>query len=344
MIINSSLNKYQKPFVIAEISGNHASDWDRTLRIIESAYEAGVDAIKTQAYDAESITFKSSRKEFILPSTLWKGRHLFDIYSEGSMPWAWHERIKNYCEEKNINFISTPFDHKGVDFLEKIKCKNIKIASSEANDIDFISYAASKAKNLFVSTGMASAKEIDRIYSIFNPSNYQNLVLFKCTASYPAPYEDMNLITIKNMLEKYSCKIGLSDHSLGISIPLIAYGMGAEVFEKHITLDRDDNALDSKFSLNPKEFKEMISQLKIAYQSIGEVFYGPTNSELTALTYRRSIYAIKNISKGEKFTRENIKTIRPANGLDPKNISQLLLKKSKRNIQAGYPILEDDLS
>ena len=339
---NSFLRK-NFPYVIAELSGNHSSNWERTLKIIEGAINAGVNAIKTQAYDADSLTFKSDRKEFILPSTIWKNRHLYDIYTEGSMPWHWHEKISEICKKNNIDFISTPFDHKSVDFLEKINCKYIKIASSEANDIDFIRYAASKSKKLFVSTGMASIEEIDKIYEIFKKNSYQNLVLLKCTASYPSPINDMNLITLKDMQRRYKCFIGLSDHSLGIQTPLTAYCLGATVIEKHITLDRDDGGLDSKFSLTPKEFKDLVENLKLVSQSIGKISYGPTKSEKTAMKYRRSLYAIKDIKIGDKFTRSNIKSIRPANGLDPQYIEDLLTKVSKRNIIAGHPLRKDDL-
>lgn len=342
-----SKNRFSKgenyPYVIAELSGNHSCDWERTVKIIDGAINSGVNAIKTQAYDADSLTFKSDRKEFILPSTIWKNRHLYDIYTEGSMPWEWHKRISEICKKNKIDFISTPFDHKSVDFLEKINCTNIKIASSEANDIDFIKYAASKAKKLFVSTGMASKKEIDKVYEIFDENTYKNLVLLKCTASYPCPIEDMNLTTIKDMQNRYKCQIGLSDHSLGTQIPLIAFSMGALVFEKHITLDRNDGGLDSKFSLTPNEFKELVENLKLASQAIGSISYGPTNSEQTAFKYRRSLYAIKDIKNGENFTRLNIKSIRPANGLEPHYIEDILKRVSKRNIKAGHPLKKDDL-
>ena len=333
-----------KPYIIAEISGNHSSNWERTFKIVSSAIKAGVSAIKTQAYDAESLTYPSTREEFVMPSTLWKDRHLFDIYSEGSMPWEWHERIMKICQDKNIDFISTPFDHKSVDFLEKIKCKNIKIASSEANDIDFITYASSKAQKLYVSTGMATKDEIDKIYNLFNPKTYKNLVILKCTASYPSPYADMNLKTILDMRKKYKCLIGLSDHSLGTTIPLIAYGLGASVFEKHITLKRNDGGLDSKFSLTPEEFVELVRNLNIAHEAMGSIIYDATPSEETAKKFRRSLYAIKEIKIGEKFTRKNIKSIRPADGLSPIYINQILQKNSKRDIKAGYPLIKDDLT
>ena len=338
------VNPNLKPYIIAELSGNHSSNWERTLKIISCAIDAGVSAIKTQAYDANSLTYPSSRKEFIMPSTLWKNRHLFDIYSEGSMPWEWHEKIMKICKDNKIDFISTPFDHKSVDFLEEINCKNIKIASSEANDIDFISYASSKAKKLYVSTGMASEAEINRIYNLFNPKSYKDLVILKCTASYPSPYADMNLNTIADMKEKYKCQIGLSDHSLGTTIPLVAYGLGATVFEKHITLRRDDGGLDSEFSLIPEEFVELVKKLNIAYESMGSIIYDSTPSEETAKKFRRSLYAIREIKKGEKFTRENIKSIRPAYGLPPIHIKDILQKNSKRNIKAGFPLSEDDLT
>ena len=343
--MNNYLNHQdpKDPYVIAELSGNHCSDWDRTYKIIKGAIDAGVNAIKTQAYDAESITFPSDRKEFTLQSTLWKDRHIFDIYQEGSMPWDWHYRILKICNENNVDFISTPFDHKGIDFLEKIGCKNIKIASSEANDIDFINYAAEKSEKLFVSIGMATLEEVDNIYSIYDEKTYQNLTLLKCTAAYPAPIDDMNLKTIIDLKKRYKCNIGLSDHSLGVTIPVIAFGLGAFVFEKHITLDRDDGGLDSKFSLTPKEFKDLVSKLKITKKAIGKISYGPSPSEGTAINYRRSLYAIKDIKKGEKFSRENIKSIRPSNGLEPKYITKLISKISKRDIKAGYPLNKNDL-
>ena len=333
-----------KPYIIAELSGNHSSNWERTLKIISFAIKAGVSAIKTQAYDAESLTYPSSREEFIMPDTIWKNRHLFDIYNEGSMPWEWHEKIMKICQENHLDFISTPFDHKSVEFLEKINCKNIKIASSEANDIDFISYAASKAEKLYVSTGMASQDEINKIYNLFTNETYKNLVLLKCTASYPSPYNDMNLKTILDMRKRYKCLIGLSDHSLGTTVPLVAYGLGASVFEKHITLERNDGGLDSKFSLIPEEFVELVNKLNIAYQAFGTITYESTPSEETAKKFRRSLYTIKKIKKGEKFTRKNIKSIRPACGLSPNYINQILNTISKRDIEAGYPLIKDDLT
>tara|TARA_Y100001968_G_scaffold271191_1_gene262726 strand:+ start:4213 stop:5232 length:1020 start_codon:yes stop_codon:yes gene_type:complete len=331
------------PYIIAEISANHKQDWDHARKLVEAAIQTGVSAIKTQAYTPDSMTINSNRPEFLCSSSLWAGRTLYDIFTEGSMPNEWQIRIKNICDDNNVDFICSAFDFDSLVFLKSIDCKRIKIASSEANDINLIRHARKMFDYLYVSVGMASEKEINAIYSEHLESKKDFLTLFKCTASYPAPLEDINIATIMDMVSRYECFIGLSDHTLGIEVPILALGAGAKIFEKHITLDRNDDALDSKFSLEPEEFSQLVSTLNSLNSAIGKCIYGPTKSEETGYKYRRSIYSINDINKGQIITAKSIKCIRPANGLEPHFYDKIIGKIASRDIEAGTPLEMQDI-
>ncbi|QNI57173.1 N/N'-diacetyllegionaminate synthase [Synechococcus sp. BIOS-U3-1] len=330
-------------YVIAEISGNHGNSWERCLRLLDSCKWANVNAIKTQHYRPESITIESNRSEFLLRDTLWQGRTLFDIYTEGAMHFEWQGRIKKYCQENKIDFICTPFDSRTTDEIVSIGCKNLKVASSEANDIEFVRYVLKNAKKCLVSLGMASIEEIERIYTSYLASNCKDLTLLQCTAAYPAPLTDANIARIPELIKRYECNVGLSDHSLGIHLPLIAMGAGARVFEKHITLERSDGALDSAFSLTPAEFKELVYMIKEYSKTIGRKEFGPTESEKTAYKYRRSLYVVNDIMKGDIIQREDLRSIRPANGLHPCMLEKVIGLRAKKDIKTGTPLTKEDV-
>ena len=330
-----------KPFIVAEISGNHANDWDHCMRLLQTCANANVSAIKTQHYTPDSITIKSDRAEFFLTDTLWKGRTLYDIYAEGAMPFAWQSRVLKFCDDHNLEFMCTPFDSKCVDQLVKIGCKNLKVASSEANDTNLLEKVFSATNNAFVSIGMASIEEIDRIYDTFSTSSAEVLTLLQCTAAYPAPIADANLQRLKYLQNHYDCRLGLSDHTLGTTLPLIALGAGATVFEKHVTLDRGDGALDSAFSLEPSELNTLVEQLNAYSDALGSSNFGPTQSERTAYKYRRSLYIVRDVLQGQVLTKEDVRSIRPANGISPHLLTKVVGLPAACNLKAGTPLQLD---
>lgn len=336
------MNRIQ-PYIIAEISGNHGNSWERCLKLLNACLVAGVSAIKTQHYRPESITIDSSRPEFVLPDTIWKDRTLYNIYSEGSMAFEWQKRIMDFCFDHALDFISTPFDNQCVDELLSIGCTNLKIASSDANDIAFISYAFEHATNAFVSLGMASEIEINRVVKAFGKSACSSLCLLQCTSAYPAPIEHANINRIHALKKLFSHEIGLSDHSLSEYLPLVALGAGATVFEKHVTLSRTDGALDSSFSLEPNELIHLVQTLNTYFPSLGEASFGPTPSESIAFKYRRSLYVVKHVKKGQTILQNDIKSIRPANGLSPHLLPFVVGSIALADLVPGTPLKLSDV-
>lgn len=332
-------------YFIAEMSGNHGGSIDNAMRIVHSAAEAGADCLKLQTYTADTITIDHDSPDFQTQTGgLWEGRTLYDLYEEAHTPWEWQLDIKEECERLGMDFLSSVFDMSSVDFLESIGTEMYKIASPELVDIPLIRYAASKKKPMIISCGMGSVQEIADAVAACRAAGNDQIVLLKCTSEYPAVYEDMNIATMADMRKRFGCYVGLSDHSMGWAVDIAAAVLGANVIEKHFCLTRKDKTVDSEFSMEPEEFSSMIHDVHLAKLAIGNATYERTEKEKCGLSGRRSLYAVQPISKGELFTRNNVRSIRPAYGLPPKHFEELLGKKATRDIAFGSPIEWSDLN
>jgi N-acetylneuraminate synthase len=326
-----------RPFIVAEISGNHDGSIERAKKLIDVAHQAGVDAVKLQTFTADTITLDVKTDEFWVSDqdNLWQGQSLHQLYQRAATPWEWHQELFDYCHSKDLLCFSSPFDESAVDFLETIDCPAYKIASFELVHIPLIQHAAKTGKPLIMSTGMASEQEIREAVDAAHQAGAKQVVLLKCTSAYPAKITDANLATISNMRDKYQCPIGLSDHSLGIDVPIVATALGAVLIEKHITLDRDDGAVDSAFSLQPNELKALVKSVHSAWSTLGKVTYGGSQSEEKSKIYRRSIYANQAIKEGDYFSKENLSVVRPGLGLSPKYLSNIIGKKATTDISTN---------
>ena len=327
-------------YIIAEMSANHCGDKNLAKRIIKSAKEVGADAVKVQTYTADTITIDCDNEEFKIKdkNSLWNGENLYKLYQKAYTPWKWQGELKKYADEIGIDFFSTPFDFTAVDFLESINVPKYKIASFEAIDYPLIKYAASKGKPMIISVGISSFDEIQEAIESCKSAGNNDITILKCTSSYPAKLEDMNIITIKDMIEKFSpqgVKIGLSDHSMSIEPVIAAVALGAKVIEKHFTLDRALGGADSGFSLNVEEFRDMVRAVRNTEKALGSVDYSINERNRK---YARSLYVVKDIKKGEIFTAENIRSIRPSNGLHPKCYESIIGKKASCDIKYGTPL------
>lgn len=331
-------------YFIAEMSGNHGGSVEKAVEIVRSAAEAGADCLKLQTYTADTITIDCGSPDFqTISGSLWEGRTLYDLYEEAYTPWEWQAEIKEECERLGMDFLSSVFDPTSVDFLESIGCEMYKIASPELVDVPLIRYAASKGKPMIISCGMGSVEEIADAVEACRSVGNEQIVLLKCTSEYPAVYEDMNIATMVDMHERFGCEVGLSDHSMGWGVDVAAATLGASVIEKHYCISREQKTVDSEFSMEPAEFKAMIRDVRRAKASIGRVTYERSEKEQKGLAGRRSLYAVKDIAAGEKFTNENVRSIRPAYGLAPKHLDELLRREAKRDIKFGERIVEADL-
>lgn len=331
-------------FIIAEMSANHCGNFELAKKIIAAAKEAGADAVKIQAYTADTITIDSKRDEFLIKEGLWKGRYLYELYQKASTPWEWQPKLKEYADSIGMLFFSTPFDYTAVDFLEKMNVPMYKIASFEAFDYPLIKYAAKHGKPMIISTGVSTLEEMQGAIDACKAVGNNDITLLKCTSAYPAKLEDMNLLTIKDMIERFGSqgvKIGLSDHSMSIEPVVAAITLGARVIEKHFTIDRALGGEDSGFSLNKDEFAAMVRAVRNTEAALGKVDYAV---DADSRKFGRSLYAVKDIKAGEKFTAENIRSIRPANGLHPRFYEELLGKIAKRNIPFGGQLMLDDVN
>lgn len=336
--INIGLN--YKPCVIAEISGNHNKSLNNALKLVEIAAKARADIVKLQTYKPETITIKSSRKEFLIKDkkSLWKNKKLFDLYKQGFTPWEWHAAIFKKAKKLGITCFSSVFDESSVDFLEKFNVPAYKISSFESNHYPLIGRVIKTKKPIIISVGLNSLQEIKELLKFLKNNKCKNFALLKCTSSYPALPSDSNINTIKDMRKKFNCEVGLSDHTLGIGASIAAVSNHATIIEKHFTLDKKSKGVDSKFSLAPQELASLVKESYIAWKSLGKVFYGPTKNEIKSLKFRRSIYIVKDIIKNEILTKENIKIIRPSYGLHPKNYFKVLGKKITKNCKKGEPL------
>ena len=334
----------QNPYIIAEMSANHNGSIDRAFSIMEEAKKAGADAIKIQTYTADSITIDHDGPEFIVDLPLWNGQTLYNLYEDAHTPWEWHEPLFKKGRELGITVFSSPFDFAAVDFLEKLNAPAYKIASSELVDIPLIEKVASTGKPLIISTGMGTVEEIaDAVKSARN-MNCKDLILLHCVAAYPTPYEDVNLGNIQVLAKKFNVLTGLSDHTLGTVVASAATAMKATVIEKHFTLSRDDGGVDSAFSIEPSELRNLVDDTRIITASCKESKIGPKQSEKQGLKYRRSLYIVEDINAGDRFSKKNIRSIRPSNGLRPKYYNSLLKCTASRSLEKGEALTWDMVS
>lgn len=326
-------------YIIAEMSANHNQSFDEAVRILHAAKEAGADAIKLQTYTADTMTLSSEKEHFqIGKGTIWEGRSLYDLYGEAYTPWEWQPKLKVIAEDLEIDLFSTPFDSSSVDFLEEMGVPAYKVASFELVDIALIEKIARTGKPMIMSTGMATLNEIEEAVQAARKAGATQIALLKCTSAYPAPPEEMNLRTISHLAETFQVPVGLSDHTMGIAVPIASVALGACIIEKHLTLSRNTPGPDSAFSLEPDEFKAMVEAVRVAEQALGGARYGVTEHEAASRAFRRSLFVVRDIRVGEEFTAENIRSIRPGNGLAPKHLREVLGKHAMRELKAGTPL------
>lgn len=329
-------------YIIAEISANHAGKIENALSIVREAARIGADCVKIQTYTPDTITIDCDNEYFKIQGGLWDGYKLHDLYKDACTPYEWHKAIKEECEKCGVDFLSTPFDKSAVDFLDDLGIEAYKIASFELVDIPLIEYTASKGKPMIISCGMGSVEEIQDAVDACKRMGNDKIVLLKCCSDYPANWKDMHIANIADMKSKFNVEVGLSDHSMGSLAAIVAVSSGATVVEKHICLSRAIKNPDSEFSMEIEEFGQMIEDVHNAITIKGDVKYGPNPGEMKNLKFRRSLFAVKEIKKGDTFTSENVRSIRPSNGIKPKYFSGLLGKKAKRDIPYGTPILMED--
>lgn len=342
---NRLIGSSQKPFIIAEMSGNHNQSLERALKIVDLAAEAGVDAVKLQTYTPDTMTLDIHTGEFFIESetNLWKGQSLYNLYKEAYTPWEWHEAIFERCKKHGLLAFSSPFDETAVDFLETLNVPAYKIASFENIDIPLIKKVASTGKPVIISTGMASVAELDEAVQAVRSEGNDQIILLKCTSTYPATPENSNLVTISHMRELFGVEVGLSDHTMGIGAAVAAVALGATVIEKHFTTSRAEGGVDAAFSLEPYEMKMLVAETERAWLSLGVVHYGPTKAEKPSLEHRRSLYVTEDLKAGDTITKENVRAIRPGYGLPPKYYDIVLGKTIKKDVKKGTPLSWDIL-
>jgi len=326
-------------YVVAEMSANHNQNFDDAVKIIKAAKDAGADAIKIQTYTPDTMTIDCQNPYFrVGKGSAWEGRNLYDLYGEAYTPWEWQPKLKEIADKINISLFSTPFDFTAVDFLEEMQVQAHKIASFEIVDQALIRRIAQTGKPIIMSTGMATLAEIDEAVNVIRDTGNDQVALLKCTSAYPAPPEEMNLLTIPHLSQTFGVPAGLSDHTLEIAVPVTAVALGACIIEKHITLSRSKQGPDSAFSLEPHEFKSMVAAVRTAEKAMGKVSYEVTEKEKSHRLFRRSLFAVEDIEAGQKFTEKNVRSIRPGYGLHTRYLTVILGKKAKRNIDRGTPI------
>ena len=336
---NRVLNNDSQTYIIAEMSGNHNMDYERAVKIVEAAKKAGADAIKLQTYTADTITLNSDAPCFqITQGTLWDGTTLHKLYEEAYTPWEWQPKLKELANSLGMDCFSSPFDFTSVDFLEKMDVPAYKIASFEITDIPLIKKVASTGKPVIISTGIATVEDIELALKTCKEAGNENVILLKCSSAYPAPYESINLNTMVDMADKFGCIMGLSDHTMGSAVSIAAVAMGAKVIEKHLTLARADGGVDAAFSMEPQEFKEMVEGIRNVEKAKGIVSYDLTDKQKSQRTFSRSLFIAADIKAGEILTPENLRSVRPANGLHTKYYEELLGRKVVRDCKYGEPM------
>lgn len=344
-ILNKKISINDPPFIIAEISANHNNSIKRTLKLVREAKKVGVDAIKLQTYQPESLTLETYKSQFVIndKKSLWYKKSLYELYKKGSLPRSYYKEIFKEAKKHDIICFSTPFDEESVDFLTKFEVPAFKIASFENNHFPLIEKVVSKKKPIIISLGATTLSEIVYLYKFLINKNFNNFAFLQCTSSYPARIEESNVKTILDLRKKFKIEIGLSDHTPGIAAAISAISYGASIIEKHFTLDKKAGGLDDSFSMDPEEFNLLVKESKNAWLSLGKIHYGLTKSEKRHQVFKRSIYAKKDIKKGEIFSKNNLKVIRPSYGLNPKYYKKLLGKVAKRKIDYATPLTKKDL-
>jgi pseudaminic acid synthase len=326
-------------YIVAEMSANHNQDLDQAIGIIEAAKEAGADAVKLQTYTPDTLTIDCDNEYFrIGKGTIWEGRNLYDLYGEAYTPWEWQPRLKEIANGLGLDLFSTPFDHTAVDFLEEMGVPAYKIASFEVVDLPLIRRVAQTGKPIIMSTGMATLAEIEEAVQAAREAGATQIALLKCTSAYPAPPEEMNLRTIPHLAEAFGVPVGLSDHTLGVAVPVAAVALGACIVEKHFTLSRDVPGPDSAFSLEPHEFKEMVDAVRVVEKALGRVHYGMTEREISSRVFRRSLFVVEDVKAGEVFSTENVRPIRPGFGLHTRYLDKVIGRRASRDIARGTPL------
>jgi len=324
------------PLVVAEMSGNHNQSIEKALEIVEKVAVSGVHAIKLQTYTADTLTIDKKDGDFYLDNnnSLWHGMSMYELYQLAHTPWDWHQQIFDRCKELDLLCFSSPFDDTAVDFLETLNCPCYKIGSTENTDYALLKKVAKTGKPVIISTGMATVEELGKIVSVVKESGCKDLILLKCTAAYPASPTEANLLTIQHMKDMLGCHVGLSDHTLGMGVAVASVALGAVMVEKHFTISRQDGGVDSAFSMEPDEFTQMVDEIKVAWEAKGVISYGPTDAEDSNIS-RRSLYIVKDMSKGEKLTKQNVRSIRPGYGLAVENIDTILGMRVTSDVKRG---------
>jgi N-acetylneuraminate synthase len=340
---NRKIGAGQMPFIIAEMSGNHNQSLERALEIVEAAAKSGAHALKIQTYTPDTMTLDLDEREFHIsdPNSLWTGTSLYKLYGQAYTPWEWHQPIFERARELGLIAFSTPFDDTAVDLLENLRVPCYKIASFENTDLPLIRRVAATGKPLLISTGMASIAELDDTVRAAREVGCKDLILLKCTSTYPATAGNTNILTIPHMRELFGCEVGLSDHTMGVGVSVASVALGATVIEKHFTLNRADGGVDSAFSMEPSEMSQLVKETESAWQALGQVSYGPTQAERKSLVFRRSLYIVMDMRAGELLTAENLRAIRPGHGLPPKHLDELMGKQVKLDVKRGTPMTWD---
>ena len=342
-IANRKIGFDAPPFVIAEMSGNHNQSLERALEIVEAAAKAGAHALKIQTYTPDTMTLDLDVREFHIsdPKSLWKGTSLYKLYGEAYTPWEWHKPIFDRAKELDIIAFSTPFDDTSVDFLESLGVPCYKIASFENTDLPLIRRVAATGKPLIISTGMASIAELDDTVKAARDAGCKDLILLKCTSTYPAIASNTNILTIPHMRKLFACEVGLSDHTMGVGVSVASVALGAAVIEKHFTLNRADGGVDSTFSMEPNELNQLVIESERAWQALGHISYGPTEAEKRSLQYRRSLYIVKDLKAGDFLTKDNLRSIRPGLGLPTKYQEIVIGRTIKKDVTLGTALTWD---
>jgi pseudaminic acid synthase len=339
-IADREIGRDYAPFVIAEMSGNHNQSLDRALEIVDAAARSGAHALKIQTYTPDTMTLDLDEREFHIsdPNSPWSGASLYKLYGEAATPWEWHKPLFDRAQTLGVIPFSTPFDASAVEFLESLDVPCYKIASFENVDLPLIRRVAATGKPMIVSTGMATAAELEEAVRAARDAGCRDLILLKCTSTYPASPEQTNLLTIPDMRQRFGCEVGLSDHTLGVGVAVAAVALGATVVEKHLTIRRSDGGVDSSFSLEPAEFARLVEDTERAWRALGDARYGPTPAEEPSLQFRRSLYIVKNVRAGEVLTTEHVRAIRPGRGLAPKFLDDVIGRRAAVDIARGTPL------
>jgi N-acetylneuraminate synthase len=328
-------------YVIAELSANHHQDFDQAVKIIRAAKDARADAVKLQTYTPDTMTIACNRAEFRIEGTIWNGRNLYELYGEAFTPWEWQPRLKQLANDLGLDLFSSPFDASAVDFLGEMNVPAHKLASFELVDIPLIQKMARTGKPLIISTGMATIEEIEEAVQTARQSGATQIALLKCTSAYPSAPEEMNLRTIPELSRRFAAPVGLSDHTMGTTVPVAAAALGACIIEKHITLSRLEPGPDSAFSLEPREFKAMVDAVRITERALGEIHFGVSAKEASSRVFRRSLFVVQDVNQGEFFTEQNVRSIRPGHGLHTRHLVEVLGRTAARDIERGTPLSWD---